>query len=240
MRCAAAAVAHKRALADSTMELTGRDALRMALDEALEADSRVIVMGEEVAEYDGAYKVTKGLWQKYGSQRIVDTPITEAGFAGICVGAGLAGLRPVCEFMTFNFAMQAIDHIVNSAAKTHYMSGGQLGCPIVFRGPNGPPTAVGAQHSQCFAAWYGSVPGLKGVAGYSGEDFKGLMRSAIEDDDPVVFLENELLYNAPTTLSPAAQSPDWRVPIGKARVEREGSDATLVSFQRGVGLCLQA
>merc|ERR1719420_1388639 len=201
MRCAAAAVAHKRALADSTMELTGRDALRMALDEALEADSRVIVMGEEVAEYDGAYKVTKGLWQKYGSQRIVDPPITEAGFAGICVGAGLAGLRPVCEFMTFNFAMQAIDHIVNSAAKTHYMSGGQLGCPIVFRGPNGPPTAVGAQHSQCFAAWYGSVPGLKVVVPWSSADCKGLLKAAIRDPNPVVVLENEMMYGVEFEMS---------------------------------------
>eukprot|EP01114_Cavostelium_apophysatum_P005103 TRINITY_DN1572_c0_g1_i1.p1 TRINITY_DN1572_c0_g1~~TRINITY_DN1572_c0_g1_i1.p1 ORF type:complete len:372 (+),score=111.62 TRINITY_DN1572_c0_g1_i1:100-1215(+) len=220
--------------------VTVRDALNMALDEELARDEKVFIMGEEVARYNGAYKVTKGLWDKYGDKRLIDTPITEMGFAGIGVGAALAGTRPVIEFMTWNFAMQAIDHIVNSSAKLLYMSGGQVKNPIVFRGPNGPPTSVGAQHSQCFAAWYGSVPGLKVLAPWSCEDSKGLLKAAIRDDNPVVFLENEILYNESYPLSIEAQSPDFVVPIGKAKIEVEGSDITLVSFSRQVGNCIKA
>jgi len=217
-----------------------RDALRDALDEEMTADSKVLLMGEEVGQYQGAYKVTKGLLEKFGPSRVIDTPITEAGFAGIGVGAAMAGLKPVVEFMTWNFAMQAIDHIVNSAAKSHYMSGGTLDCPVIFRGPNGPPRAVGAQHSQCFGAWYSSVPGLKVVAPWNCEDAKGLLKSAIRDGNPVVVLENEIQYGVQYPLSAAAQRSDWLVPIGKAKVEREGTHVTLVSFSRGVGLCLDA
>jgi len=220
--------------------MTVRDALRQALDEELARDDNVFLLGEEVAQFNGAYKVSKGLWEKYGERRIVDTPITEQGFAGLCVGAGLAGLRPVCEFMTMNFSMQAIDQIVNSAAKSHYMSGGQLTCPIVFRGPNGPPTAVGAQHSQCFAAWYSSVPGLVVLAGANCNDSKGLLKAAIRSDDPVVFLESELLYNMSFPLSEEAQRSDYVLPIGKAHVEVAGSDVTLVSFSRQVNNCIEA
>jgi len=212
----------------------------MALDEELARDPKVFIMGEEVALYNGAYKVTKGLHEKYGDRRLWDTPITEMGFAGIGVGAALGGCRPVIEFMTMNFAMQAIDHIVNSAAKLYYMSGGKINVPIVFRGPNGPPTSVGAQHSQCFAAWYGNIPGLKVVAPWSADDHKGLMKSAIRDDNPVVVLENELLYNETQTLSVEAQDPNFLIPIGQAKVEREGQDVTLVSFSRQVGNCLKA
>jgi pyruvate dehydrogenase E1 component beta subunit len=197
-------------------------------------------MGEDVALYNGAYKVTKGLHEKYGSKRMIDTPITEAGFAGIGVGAAIGGLRPVIEFMTFNFAMQAIDHIVNSAAKLHYMSGGEIKVPIVFRGPNGPPTNVGAQHSQCFAAWYGSVPGLKVLAPWSADDHKGLMKAAIRDENPVVHLESEILYNETHTLSVEAQDPNFVIPIGQAKIEKSGSDVTLISFSRQVGNCLKA
>jgi len=220
--------------------ITVRDALNMAMDEELARDEKVFVIGEEVAKYNGAYKVTKGLWSKYGDKRIIDTPITEMGFAGLAVGAAIGGLRPVCEFMTFNFAMQAIDHIVNSAAKLLYMSGGQINVPIVFRGPNGPPTSVGAQHSQCFAAWYGSVPGLKVLAPSNCEDAKGLLKAAIRDDNPVVFLENEILYNESFPLSVEAQSPDFVLPIGKAKIEVEGHDVTLVSFSRQVNNCIKA
>lgn len=212
----------------------------MALDEELARDPNVFLMGEEVALYNGAYKVSKGLHDKYGPDRIIDTPITESGFAGIGVGAAMAGLRPVVEFMTMNFALQAIDHIVNTAAKSRYMSGGQVSCPIVFRGPNGPPTSVGAQHSQCFAAWYSSLPGVKVVAPYSAEDAKGLLKAAIRDPNPVICLESELCYNYKFNLSPEAQSPDFVLPIGKAKVEREGSDVTIVTFSRLVGQALEA
>jgi len=221
-------------------ELTVRDALNAALDEEIARDDRVFLIGEEVGQYNGAYKVSRGLWEKWGNKRIVDTPITEAGFAGLAVGAALAGLRPICEFMTFNFSMQAIDHIVNSAAKTLYMSGGKQSVPIVFRGPNGPAAGVAAQHSQCFAAWYGSVPGLKVVSPYSSEDAKGLLKAAIRDPNPVVFLENELLYGKSFPMSPAAMKDDWLVPIGKAKIEREGKDVTIVAFSRMVSHALEA
>jgi len=226
-------------LAD-TKEITVREALNGALDEELAYNDKLFIMGEEVAQYNGAYKVTKGLHDKWGSKRVIDTPITEMGFTGIGVGAAFAGLVPVVEFMTWNFAMQAIDQIINSAAKTHYMSGGTVKCPIVFRGPNGPPTSVGAQHSQCFAAWYGSVPGLKVVAPWSGEDHRGLLKAAARDGNPVVILEAELLYNQKFPISPEAQSPDFIIPIGKAKVEREGKDVTVVAFSRIVGHCLEA
>lgn len=222
------------------ISITIRDALNMAIDEELAHDSKVFVIGEEVAKYNGAYKVTKGLHTKWGDKRIIDTPITEMGFAGLAVGAALGGLRPVCEFMTMNFAMQAIDHIVNSAAKLLYMSGGQINVPIVFRGPNGPPTSVGAQHSQCFAAWYSQVPGLKVVAPWNAEDAKGLLKSSIRDDNPVVFLENEILYNEQYPLSIEAQSPDFLIPLGKAKIEVEGSDITIVTFSRQVGNAIKA
>lgn len=212
----------------------------MALDEELARDPKVFLMGEEVALYNGAYKVSKGLHAKWGSDRIWDTPITEAGFTGIGVGAAMAGLRPVIEFMTMNFALQAIDHIVNTAAKSRYMSGGQGTCPIVFRGPNGPPTSVGAQHSQCFAAWYSSLPGVKVVAPWNAEDAKGLLKASIRDPNPVVFLESELCYNYKFNLSAEAQSEDFVLPLGKAKVEREGKDVTIVTFSRLVGQALEA
>jgi len=222
-----------------TIQVSVREALNMALDEELARDPNVFLMGEEVAKYNGAYKVSKGLFEKYGEKRIIDTPITEAGFAGVGVGASLAGTRPIIEFMTMNFAMQAIDQIVNSAAKLHYMSGGQLNVPIVFRGPNGPPTSVGAQHSQCFAAWYSNIPGLKVVAPWNSEDCKGLLKSSIRDDNPVVFLESELGYAEVYPLSPEAQSPDFLLPLGFARIELEGTDVTLISFSRQVGNCMK-
>ncbi|KAN0022703.1 hypothetical protein ACTFIU_005438, partial [Dictyostelium citrinum] len=224
----------------ATKEVTVRDAINSALDEELARDEKVFIMGEEVAQYNGAYKITKGLFDKYGGDRIIDTPITEAGFAGIGVGAAMAGTRPIIEFMTFNFAMQAIDHIINSSAKTHYMSGGKVFNPIVWRGPNGPPTAVGAQHSQCFAAWYGSVPGLKVVAPWSAADHRGLLKSAIRDDNPVVYLESELLYNYKFDLTDQEQDKEYLVPIGKAKVEREGKDVTIVGFSRIVSNCMEA
>jgi len=220
--------------------ITVREALNMAIDEEMERDSNVVLFGEEVGQYQGAYKVTKGLLEKHGKDRVIDTPITEAGFAGLGVGAALSGTRPIVEFMTMNFSLQAIDHVVNSAAKILYMSGGGINCPIVFRGPNGPPRGVGAQHSQCFAAWYGSVPGLKVVAPWNCDDAKGLLKAAIRDDNPVVVLENEILYNTSFELSVEAQSKDFVIPIGKAKVEREGSDLTIVTFQRMVGESLLA
>jgi len=226
--------------AKKPLEITVREALNMALDEELARDEKVFLMGEEVAQYHGAYKVSKGLFEKYGEKRVIDTPITEMGFAGIGVGAALAGTRPIIEFMTWNFSLQAIDHIINSAAKLHYMSGGQIPVPIVFRGPNGPPTSVGAQHSQCFGAWFLNVPGLRVIAPWNCEDSKGLLKSAIRDDNPVVFLENELLYNETYSLSPEAQSPDFTIPIGKAKIEVQGTDVTLVSFSRQVGNCIKA
>ena len=195
-------------------------------------------MGEEVAQYQGAYKVTKGLYQKYGDKRVIDTPITEMGFTGIATGAAYQGLRPVVEFMTFNFSMQAIDQIVNSAAKQFYMSGGDCTVPIVFRGPNGAASGVSAQHSQCFAAWYCSIPGLKVVAPWSSEDAKGLMKSAIRDENPVIVLENELLYGVAFPMSDEAQGADFLVPIGKAKIEKEGKDVTIVTFSKMVGTSL--
>ncbi len=217
--------------------LTLREALRDAMAEEMRRDERVFVMGEEVAEYQGAYKVTQGLLAEFGPQRVIDTPITEYGFAGIGTGAAMGGLRPVIEFMTFNFAMQAIDHIVNSAAKTNYMSGGQMRCPIVFRGPNGAAARVGAQHSQNYAPWYASVPGLIVICPYDAADAKGLLKAAIRCEDPVVFLENELLYGR-TLEVPALD--DHVLPIGKARIMREGSDVTIVSYSIGVGMALEA
>ncbi len=216
---------------------TVRDALRDAMAEEMRRDDRVFVMGEEVAEYQGAYKVTQGLLQEFGKKRVIDTPITEYGFAGLGTGAAMGGLRPVVEFMTFNFAMQAIDHIINSAAKTNYMSGGQMRCPIVFRGPNGAAARVGAQHSQNYAPWYASVPGLIVIAPYSAADAKGLLKAAIRTTDPVVFLENELLYGQHFDV-PVLD--DYVLPIGKAHVAREGKDVTLVSYSIGVAVALQA
>merc|ERR1711970_1077656 len=226
--------------ASSTVELTCRDALNMAMDEEIERDDKVFLLGEEVAQYDGAYKVSRGLWKKYGGKRIIDTPITEMGFAGIAVGAAMAGLRPICEFMTFNFSMQAIDQVINSAAKTYYMSAGQQSVPIVFRGPNGASAGVAAQHSQCFAAWYGHCPGLKVLSPWNAEDARGLLKSAIRDDNPVVFLENELMYGVPFELSEEVQSKDFTIPIGQAKVERQGSHITLVTHSRMVSHCLDA
>ncbi|XP_005097885.1 pyruvate dehydrogenase E1 component subunit beta, mitochondrial [Aplysia californica] len=217
-----------------------RDALNAAMDEEIERDDKVFVMGEEVAQYDGAYKVTKGLWKKWGDKRIIDTPITEMGFAGIATGAAMAGLKPVCEFMTFNFSMQAIDQVINSAAKTFYMSAGTVPVSIVFRGPNGAAAGVGAQHSQCFASWYSQCPGLKVVSPYSAEDCKGLLKSAIRDPNPVICLENELMYGVSFDMSDEALSKDFLIPIGKAKIEREGSHVTLVSHSKSVGLCIEA
>ncbi len=217
--------------------LTLREALRDAMAEEMRADDRVFVMGEEVAEYQGAYKVTQGLLEEFGPRRVIDTPITEYGFAGIGTGAAMGGLRPVIEFMTFNFAMQAIDHIINSAAKTNYMSGGQMRCPIVFRGPNGAAARVGAQHSQNYAPWYASVPGLIVICPYDAADAKGLLKAAIRCEDPVVFLENELLYGRNFEVP---NVDDYVLPIGKARVMREGSDLTIVSYSIGVGMALEA
>ncbi|MXP25251.1 pyruvate dehydrogenase complex E1 component subunit beta [Altererythrobacter indicus] len=219
------------------VKATVREALRDAMAEEMRLDERVFVMGEEVAEYQGAYKVTQDLLQEFGPKRVIDTPITEYGFAGIGTGAAMGGLRPVVEFMTFNFAMQAIDHIINSAAKTNYMSGGQMRCPVVFRGPNGAASRVGAQHSQNYAPWYSAVPGLVVIAPYDASDAKGLLKAAIRCDDPVVFLENELLYGKSFEL---AQLDDHVLPIGKARIMREGSDVTIVSYSIGVGLALEA
>ncbi|KAK1318869.1 hypothetical protein QJS10_CPB04g00161 [Acorus calamus] len=240
-----------------------REALNSALDEEMSADPKVFVMGEEVGEYDGAYKVpketcflfvllvkrffnwifmqiTKGLLEKYGPDRVLDTPITEAGFTGIGVGAAYHGLRPVIEFMTFNFSMQAIDHIINSAAKSNYMSAGQMNVPIVFRGPNGAAAGVGAQHSQCFAAWYASCPGLKVLSPYSSEDARGLLKAAIRDPDPVVFLENELLYGQSFPVSAEVLDSSFCLPIGKAKIEREGKDVTITAYSKMVGYALQA
>ena len=217
--------------------MTVREALRDAMAEEMRKDDRVFVMGEEVAQYQGAYKVTQGLLDEFGARRVIDTPITEYGFAGLGAGAAMGGLKPIIEFMTFNFAMQAIDHIVNSAAKTNYMSGGQMRCPIVFRGPNGAAARVGAQHSQNYAPWYASVPGLIVIAPYSAADAKGLLKAAIRSDDPVVFLENELLYGQSFDVP---ELDDYVLPIGKARVVRPGKDVTLVSYTIGVGVALEA
>lgn len=215
---------------------TVREALRDAMAEEMRADERVFVMGEEVAQYQGAYKVTQGLLDEFGDRRVIDTPITEHGFAGIGAGAAMAGLRPIVEFMTFNFAMQAIDHIINSAAKTNYMSGGQMRCPVVFRGPNGAAARVGAQHSQNYGPWYAAVPGLIVIAPYDAADAKGLLKAAIRSEDPVVFLENELLYGQ------GFEVPEGEhlVPIGKAKIARPGKDVTIVSYSIGVGVALEA
>ncbi len=216
---------------------TVREALRDAMAEEMRREETVFLMGEEVAEYQGAYKISQGLLDEFGAKRVVDTPITEHGFAGIAVGAAFGGLQPIVEFMTFNFAMQAIDHIINSAAKTLYMSGGQMGCPIVFRGPNGAAARVGAQHSQDYAAWYAQVPGLKVVMPYSASDAKGLLKSAIRDPNPVIFLENEILYGRSFDVP---VMDDFTVPFGKARIWREGSDVTIVSFGIGMTYALEA
>jgi pyruvate dehydrogenase E1 component beta subunit len=219
------------------VKLTVREALRDGMAEEMRLDERVFVMGEEVAEYQGAYKVTQGLLDEFGPKRVIDTPITEYGFAGIGTGAAMGGLRPIVEFMTFNFAMQAIDHIVNSAAKTNYMSGGQMRCPVVFRGPNAAASRVGAEHSQNYGPWYASVPGLIVIAPYDAQDAKGLMKAAIRCEDPVVFLENELVYGRSFEV---AQLDDHVLPIGKARIMREGSDVTIVAYSIAVGLALEA
>jgi pyruvate dehydrogenase E1 component beta subunit len=219
------------------VSLTVREALRDAMAEEMRKDERVFVMGEEVAEYQGAYKVTQGLLDEFGPRRVVDTPITEYGFAGVGSGAAMGGLRPIIEFMTFNFAMQAIDHIINSAAKTNYMSGGQMRCPIVFRGPNGAASRVGAQHSQNYGPWYASVPGLVVIAPYSASDAKGLMKAAIRSEDPVVFLENELLYGVTMDVP---ELDDFVLPIGKAKIVRPGKDVTIVTYSIGVGVSLEA
>lgn len=221
-------------------QMTVRDALNSALDEEMEKDERVFILGEEVALYDGAYKVTRGLWKKYGDKRVIDTPITEMGFAGVAVGAAMAGLRPVCEFMTFNFAMQAIDQIINSAGKTFYMSAGRVNVPIVFRGPNGAAAGVGAQHSQCYGAWYAHCPGLKVISPYTSEDARGLLKAAIRDPDPVVFLENELLYGVQYPVSDEVLSKDFVVPIGKAKIERAGKHVTIVAHSKAVETALEA
>jgi len=220
-----------------TKTMTVREALRDAMAEEMRRDLSVFLMGEEVAEYQGAYKVSQGLLEEFGAKRVIDTPITEYGFTGLGVGAAFAGLRPIVEFMTFNFAMQAIDHIINSAAKTLYMSGGQMGCPIVFRGPNGAAARVAAQHSQCYASWYAHCPGLKVVAPWSAADAKGLLKSAIRDPNPVIFLENEILYGQSFEVP---DDPEWLVPIGKARIVRKGSHVTITAFSRMVGLALAA
>ena len=221
----------------SSTSLTIRESLRDAMAEEMRRDEHVFIMGEEVAEYQGAYKVTQGLLDEFGSKRVIDTPITEQGFAGLGVGAAFGELRPIVEFMTFNFAMQAIDQIINSAAKTLYMSGGQMGCPIVFRGPNGAASRVAAQHSQCFASWYAHCPGLKVVAPYSAADAKGLLKAAIRDPNPIIFLEHEVLYGQSFDVP---DDDDWIVPIGKANILQSGSDVTIVAFSIMVGRALEA
>ena len=218
-------------------EQTVRVALRDAMAEEMRLDKDIYIMGEEVAEYNGAYKVTEGMLDEFGAKRVIDTPITEHGFAGLAVGSAFNGLKPIVEFMTFNFAMQAIDHIINSAAKTLYMAGGQLGCPIVFRGPNGAASRVAAQHSQCYASWYAHVPGLKVVAPWSAADAKGLLKAAIRDPNPVIFLENEMMYGQSFEV-PTAE--DYVIPLGRAKIEREGTDVTIVAFSIMVGKALEA
>ena len=274
-RCAAAARpsrialqhAASRSLSTASAQMTVRDALNSALREEMQRDEDVFVMGEEVAQYQGAYKITKGLLDEFGTKRVIDTPITEAGFTGLATGAAYRKLRPVLEFMTFNFSMQAIDHVINSAAKMHYMSGAQIKVPIVFRGPNGAAAGVAAQHSQCFAAWYAHCPGLKVIAPYSAEDARGLLKAAIRDDNPVVFLENEILYGQSFDVTDAVVDKDFTLPIGECKVrdrraipprnsrrailrrepssyhrqvEREGTDVTIVSYSKGVATSLEA
>ena len=220
-----------------TVTMSMREALRDAMAEEMRRDPDVFLMGEEVGHYQGAYKVSQGLLEEFGEKRVIDTPITEQGFAGVGVGAAFAGLKPIVEFMTWNFAMQAIDQIINSAAKTHYMSGGGMRAPVVFRGPNGAAARVAAQHSQCYSAWYAHVPGLRVIAPSTPADAKGLLKSAIRDPNPVIFLENEILYG---NTGPVPKSADWLVPIGKARIAREGRDVTIVSFARGMVYALEA
>lgn len=220
--------------------MTVRDTLRVAMSDEMRRDPNVFLMGEEVGIYQGAYKVSKGMYQEFGAERIIDTPISEAGFTGIGVGAGLHGLRPIIEFMTMNFALQSIDHIVNSCAKAHYMSNGDLTCPIVFRGINGVSAGVAAQHSQCFAAWYASCPGLKVIAPWNARDNIGLLRAAIRDNDPVVFLENEMMYGIEFDVTPEELDPNFVLPIGKANVERAGTDVTITAFAKMVGFSLEA
>jgi pyruvate dehydrogenase E1 component subunit beta len=220
-----------------TVKMTVREALRDAMAEEMRKDGQVFLMGEEVAQYQGAYKVSQGLLEEFGETRVIDTPITEHGFAGLGVGAAFGGLKPIVEFMTFNFAMQAIDQIINSAAKTHYMSGGQMKCQIVFRGPNGAAARVAAQHSQCYASWYSHVPGLRVLAPWSAADAKGLLKAAIRDPNPVIFLENEILYGQQFEVP---EDPDFVLPLGKAKIERPGKDVTIVAFSIMVGKALQA
>lgn len=220
--------------------ITVRDALNKAMQEEITRDDKVFLMGEEVALYQGSYKISKGFYDKWGFERIIDTPISEMGFTGIGVGAALYGLRPIIEFMTFNFSMQAIDQIVNSAGKIHYMSAGDLTCPIVFRGLNGAAFGVAAQHSQCFAAWYSHVPGLKVVAPYSAEDAKGLLKASIRDNNPVIFLENERMYSVPFQVSDEVMDENFVLPIGKAKIERQGTDCTIITFSKMVETSLEA
>jgi len=220
-----------------TVSLTVREALRDAMAEEMRSDDRIFLMGEEVAEYQGAYKISQGLLEEFGGKRVIDTPITEHGFTGLGVGAAFGGLKPIVEFMTFNFAMQAMDHLINSAAKTLYMSGGQMGCPAVFRGANGAAAGVAAQHSQCYASWFAHVPGLKVISPYSGEDAKGLLKSAIRDPNPIIFLENEILYGQSFEVP---DDDDFTVPIGKAKIERSGSDVTIIAYSIMVGVALKA
>ena len=234
---AAKSVAAEKEFTGPTTSTTVRDALRDAMAEEMRGDENVFLMGEEVGQYQGAYKVSQGLLDEFGEMRVIDTPITEHGFTGLGVGAAFAGLKPIVEFMTFNFAMQAMDHLINSAAKTNYMSGGQMGCPAVFRGPNGAAARVGAQHSQCYASWYAHVPGLYVLAPYSAADAKGLLKSAIRDPNPVIFLENEILYGQSFDVP---DDDDWTVPIGKAKIVREGSDVTITAFSVMVGHALAA
>jgi pyruvate dehydrogenase E1 component beta subunit len=230
-------VAAEKEFTGPTKTMTVREALRDAMAEEMRSDATVFLMGEEVAQYQGAYKVSQGLLDEFGDKRVIDTPITEHGFSGLAVGAAFGGLRPIVEFMTFNFAMQAMDHLINSAAKTNYMSGGQMGCPIVFRGPNGAAARVAAQHSQCYASWYAHVPGLYVIAPWSAADAKGLLKSAIRDPNPVIFLENEILYGQSFEVP---DDPDWIVPIGKAKVVRPGKDVTITAFSIMVGQALAA
>ncbi len=234
---AVAAAAPEPEWKGGTQHITVREALRDAMAAEMRADKSVFLMGEEVAQYQGAYKISQGLLEEFGDKRVIDTPITEHGFAGLGVGAAFGGLKPIVEFMTFNFAMQAIDQIINSAAKTHYMSGGQMTCPIVFRGPNGAASRVAAQHSQCYASWYAHVPGLRVLAPWSAADAKGLLRAAIRDPNPVIFLENEILYGQSFDVP---EDPDFVLPIGKAKIERTGKDVTIVAFSIMVGKALQA
>lgn len=224
----------------ATIDVPVREAICQGIDEEMERDEQVFLMGEEVAQYQGAYKVSKGLYEKYGDKRVIDTPITEMGFAGMAVGAALKEMKPVVEFMTMNFSLQAIDQVVNSAAKNYYMSGGNMPCPIVFRGPNGHSAGTAAQHSVCFGAWYSSVPGLKVVSPYSSADAKGLIKAAIRDPNPVVVLEHELMYGVSFPMTDEEQSSDYVIPIGKSKIERPGTDVTIISFSKQVGTALEA